>query len=816
MIVAAITLLTLAFTGVATAAPGDATITRTDQSVANIKAGDMLGAGYGIGYAMAEDNICTLAELYLELRGEKSLYFGPSAISSDLYNSYFNSTGKIERTISTPPPAGPSNDALALLDGYVKGYNTYLAHTGVANIPDPRCAGKPWVTPIDRIDVARRVYQLAGKAGRELTQQGMVDAAPPGLFSTGLPLGSVPILSDLQNLLDDAASGLSAADSSNVSALASRFADSVSTRGSNAIGLGSQGTANGSGALLANPHWNWDGSDKFWQLHVNVPGKMHVSGMSFIGIPLVMIGHNEHVAWSHTVSAARRLALMQVPLVPLDPTKYFVDGQIKSMDKKTVTIRVREANGQITTRSKTFYSTIYGPVTTSVMGIPIAPWTKATAYSLVDMNAENGRMVNQFIESNMATSAEDLYRVHAKYSANPWATTTVADDQGNALFTDVGTVPNVSNAFAATCNTVLGQATWNLIGLAILRGGVSACKVPTSSDSAAPQTMPADKQPVIRRKDYVENSNESAWLANARQPLTGYSRVFGPERTKRAMRTRMGHRIALDRINGTDGAGGSNGFTRQQLQDAVFNNRNMLGELWADDLASFCSSAPTMLSSKGKLVNVAEACPVIRAWDKTDNLDSPGAALFKRFSELSGASNDFLTAYTGLPVDLPMWKVPYRSDDPVNTPRGLNPLYPTIATSLADAVQQLRDAGISLGATLRGLQVTGYGGTATSVHGGEGTLGLFNALNTSWNGRGFKAGGGGASFVMVTSFGGQCPDDRSLLLGSQRSELSLWPRAADQVKLYANKQWVNPPFCDDEMAAAPAESVTQLGPGGVE
>ena len=808
--------LTTGFSSIATAAPGEATITRTDQSVANIKAGDIGGAGYGIGYAMAEDNICTLAELYTDLRGERSLYFGPSGVNSDLYNAYLNSTGKIEKVIQTPPPAGPTQDALDLLDGYVKGYNEYIAHTGVANIPDPRCAGKPWVKPIDRMDVARRVYQLSGLGGRDLVREGMLAAQPPGLLSSPLPIDSIPILGDAKKLFDGAVSGLSPAESNNVSALAKKFADSVDTRGSNAIGLGSEGTANGSGALLANPHWNWDGYDRFWQLHVNVPGKMHSSGMSFIGIPLVMIGHNEHVAWSHTVSAARRFALVQVPLVPFRPTKYFVDGRVKSMDKKTVTINVRESNGQLTQRSRTFYSTIYGPVATSVMGIPLTPWTKAFATSVVDMNSENGRMVNQFIESNYTTSAEDLYRVHSKYAANPWATTTASDDQGKTLFTDVGTVPNISNSLAANCNTVLGQVTWNTLGVAILRGGLSACKVPTSSDSPAPQTMPADKQPVLRRRDYVENSNESSWLTNARQPLTGYSRVFGPTNSKRAMRTRMGHRIALDRLNGSDGAGGANGFSRQQLQDAVFNNRNMLGELWADDLADFCSAAPTMLSTKGQIVNVAEACPVLRAWDRTDNLDSPGAALFKRFSELSGASNDFMIAYTGLPVDLPMWKVPYNNADPVNTPRGLNPLYPTISTSLADAVQQLRDAGISLGATLRGLQVTNYGGQATSIHGGQGTLGLFNALNTNWNGNGFKAGGNGASFVQVTSFGGSCPDDRTVLLGSQRSELSGWSRAADQVKLYADKQWVDPPFCDNEMAAADVESVTQLGPGGVE
>jgi hypothetical protein len=69
---------------------------------------------------------------------------------------------------------------------------------------------------------------------------------------------------------------------------------------------------------------------------------------------------------------------------------------------------------------------------------------------------------------------------------------------------------------------------------------------------------------------------------------------------------------------------------------------------------------------------------------------------------------------------------------------------------------------------------------------------------------------------MVTSFGEGCPDDRSLLLGSQRSAAEGWPRATEQVLLYSNHQWVDPPFCDDEIAAAGVESVTELGPSGVE
>ena len=784
------------------------TIARTAQSIPNIVAKNFRGGGYGVGYAMAEDNVCTLADIWLTLRGRRAQHVGASAsnINSDLYYAWVNKTAPLQRMIDAPPPNGPTPDVLAMLDGFIAGYNAYLAKTGVANIPDARCRGRAWVTPITRLDVMRRIYDLTGYAGRALVRDGQMSATPPAGASAPAATRTAFATPTFEQLVGG---------EGHVAALARAFADRVRDGGSNAVGLGSEATDNGSGALLGNPHWTWDGHDRFWQMHLNVKGKMHTSGMGFLGQPLVMIGHNEHVAWSHTVSAARRLALAEVQLVPGSPTTYLVDGVAREMERTTVTVDVRGADGSITQRSKTFYSTIYGPIVTSVLGVPAFPWTQASAYSLVDMNADNARIMNQFMESDAADSVEELYAVHAKYSANPWATTTAADDTGKTLFTDVGTVPNISNQHAAVCNTPLGDATWNTLGLAVLKGSLSACKVPTDPASAAPMIMPADRQPVIRRNDYVANSNESHWLTNAREPLEGYSRVFGPERSQRAMRTRLGHKIVLDRLEGRDGSG-KRTFSRQDIQDALFDNRQLLGELWVDDLATQCRTQRTMPGSNGP-VDVSAACDVLANWDRTDNLDSPGAVLFKRFADLSMASNDFLISYVGA-NGAPMWRVPYvPGGDPVNTPSGLGPAWAPAQRALADAVTQLRAAGIPLDATLRDHQRTNYGGRSNPLHGGEGTLGLFNHMNTGWNGRGYSAGGGGPSFVMVTSFGAGCPDDRTLLLGSQRSQHSGWDRAADQVSLYAAKQWVNPPFCDDELAAAPKESITKLdGRGRVE
>src|SRR3712207_8840608 len=78
---------------------GDVTITRTAQSIPNIVAKDFAGGGYGVGYAMAEDNVCTLADMWLTLRADRAKHFGAGSANSDLYYQWVNETAPLQEMI---------------------------------------------------------------------------------------------------------------------------------------------------------------------------------------------------------------------------------------------------------------------------------------------------------------------------------------------------------------------------------------------------------------------------------------------------------------------------------------------------------------------------------------------------------------------------------------------------------------------------------------------------------------------------------------------------------------------------------------------
>src|SRR3954467_5614210 len=147
--------------------------------------------------------------------------------------------------------------------------------------------------------------------------------------------------------------------------------------GSNAIALGSNATSNGNGMLLGNPHFPWDGPERFYQSHLEIPGKVNVSGGSLYGVPLVLIGHTDNLAWSHTVSTAYRFTPFQEIVNPTAPTQYLYDGQWRDMEQEQVTVQVRTDAG-LQPETRTLYSTSHGPVVDSLAGIPL-PWTPASA-----------------------------------------------------------------------------------------------------------------------------------------------------------------------------------------------------------------------------------------------------------------------------------------------------------------------------------------------------------------------------------------------------------------------------------------------------
>ncbi|MEW5539791.1 penicillin acylase family protein [Streptomyces cyaneofuscatus] len=758
-----------------------ATVRYTEFGIPHIVAKDYANLGFGTGWAQAADQVCTLADGFVTVRGERSKFFGPDAapdfslssaaknLSSDLYFRGVRDSGTVEKLLKVPAPAGPSRDAKESMRGFAAGYNAWLRQNR-DRITDPACRGASWVRPVTALDVAVRGFALAVLGGQGRGIDGITAAQPPTAAPPAAGVTPKEAAAAAQRLLS------------------TRHAD----MGSNAVAFRGSTTANGRGLLLGNPHYPWDGGRRFWQSQQTIPGELNVAGGSLLGSTTVSIGHNADVAWSHTVATGVTLNLHQLTLDPADPTVYLVDGKPQRMTQRTVTVPVKDA-APVT---RTQWWTRYGPVVTSLGAALPLPWTASTAYALNDPNAVNLRSADTSLGFSKARSTAGIERALHRSQGLPWVNTIAADRSGNSFFSQSQVLPRITDELAARCSTPLGRATYPSAGLAVLDGSKQACALGSDRDAVQPGIFGPGRMPTLKNTPYVENSNDSAWLTNAEQPLTGYERVFGTIATQRSVRTRgaiedVAAMAERGRLRVTD-------LERQQLA-----NRAPTGDLVAVDVAKWCAALPggTAVGSNGSAVDVSAACPVVRRWDRSVDSDSRGALLFDRFWRKAAA----------VPA-AELWKVPFDAADPVRTPRGLNTAAPGVGRALADTVTELKAAGIALDAPLGEHQFVVRNGKRIPVGGGTESLGIWNKIEPVWNpaAGGYTEVSAGSSYIQAVGWdSSRCPVARTLLTYSQSSNPNS-PHYSDQTRLFSGERWVTSRFCEKDIARSPQLRVVRV------
>ncbi len=717
-----------------------AEIRRTAYGVPHIKADDYGGIGYGFGYASAEDNLCEILDRMMTVTATRARYLGPGEndanIRSDLYHQRVIQSGETEKLLAGPDgsPDTPSADARQLAAGYVAGINRFIRDRRDA-ITDPRCKGQPWVREIAEIDFWRHMFvgqTIDGFIAPTTT------AAPPSLARASLS--------------PDA------------------YIDEVGL-GSNAYGLGKEATRAGKGMVLGNPHYPWEGPNRFYRTHFIIPGKLNIVGVSYIGMPLIRMGHTENIAWSNTVSTARRYGYYELTLDPADPTRYMYEGRSTPMQRTDVAVEVLR-DGKLARETRTLYSTRWGDVVSS----KTYPWTSKTAFALRTPRV-GLRDLDQYMGVWQAKNVRELRATLGKYQSYRF-NTTAADSSGEALYGDLGMIPNVPADLAAQCSiSDFAREQWQKERVPVLDGGRAACDWRTDVDSTSPGVFGPAASPHLLRTDYVTQSNDSYWLTNPAQPLTGYSPIWGDEATQRSLRTRLGLIQVADRIAGTDGYGPPK-FDLTSLQNVIYGDRHYGAELVRDALVRLCwqSEKPAM----------AAACKALAAWDGRVNLDSRGAHLFHLFAENGGLK----------------FKVPFDPKDPVHTPNTLDIADHKVIEALEKAVTQLNDLGIPLDARLGDVQRETRGDERIPIHGGAGPEGVFNVITVEdlEPKLGWTSIRHGASWIMTMAFTAEGPVSQGILTYSESTDPTS-PHHSDQTRLYSAKGWDDLRFTDGAVEA---------------
>lgn len=756
-----------------------AQIERTPYGIAHITAPDWYGIGYGVAYAHAQDNICQTAQQMVTIRGERSQFFGPQAMGQlgtrMLPNAQIDIFIRSHMDDAALAAAGAkvSAESRDSTRGYAAGFNRYLAETGVANLPR-ECKGQAWVRPITTVDLARSTELAMVQAGVGAFADAVVSAAPPKVgASSGLELVAGGDL------------GSSGSDEQRVAVLREFMAltQGDGELGSNGWAFGRNATPNGAGVLLGNPHFPWTGATRFWQVHTTIPGQVDAMGATIGNSPVIQIGFNRDVAWTHTVSTGIRFTLYELALDPADPTTYIVDGQKRKMVAQEVRVPGGGIAGAASTH--TVWRTQWGPVVV----VPRAGlgWTTSTAYAIADANTLNMRSLDAWIRMSRARSVQEL-RDAMGQQAIPWVNTIGADRAGNAIYTDLSVVPDVSASMLQRC-APSPRAAGLLAAAAIpvLNGSRADCAWNRDASAVAPGLTPASRMPVVITPDWVQNSNDSYWLSNPDiKPAADISPLVGPINRPQRLRTRSGILEIRSRLAGTDQMPG-NRMGVDEVRSVIFRNRNHAANLVLSDLVMACTEGSTALTPAQR-----EGCAALSKWDRTNNIDSKGAPLFREFWRKAR--------------DIPnVWRMPFDTNNPVMTPSGLD--MATVATRVAvfkvleDAVGIVKAAGFPVDVSLGDAQYRDVRGQRIPIHGGDEFEGVLNKVESQ--GQPQLAVGGyrvnfGSSYMQAVTFDAQGPVAYGLLTYGQGSSAES-PHAFDQLPLYSRKEWVKLPFARGEV-----------------
>ena len=731
----------------------------TEYGIPHVVAEDWGSLGYGAGYAFAEQNFCSYMRDIVRANGQSAELLGDDGdLEFDFVMRLYNTDEALAQIKEQMSDRG-----VALFEGYAAGISRYLDETGVDNLAEGEegCRGAAWVRPITLDDTLKSGHKTILRASADPFYRELVAAVPPADTVAAL----APVSAEERE------AHLAQIATASPEQLLERFGfPSTEVLGSNAYGIGRDASGFDSGVLYGNPHFPWQGVNRFFMAHYTIPGEYDVMGAGLFGIPLANIGFNKDTAWSHTVSTARRFTLHELEINPENPLQYFFGDEV--VDLEPVTVSAVDGDGQ--TVEHTFYQSQFGTI--ADLGSQLEafggwPTFNGTVFAFNDANKENLRGLENWINFGQAQSLDDILEA-TKTIGVPWVNTIAADRNGEGFYGDISAVPNASQQLIDAC--VRGPIAPLILAVAsivTLDGTDPDCQL-GNDEGAPPNLLGFDNLPKFRATEYGANANDSYWLPNPRNLLTGFTRAIGPEEYQQTIRTRLTFVQAEQRLAGEDDLEGD-GFTNQQVRDILASARNHAAELVNDDVVAICEGVSDWSAYGASDASMAQACEILGVWDTRHTIDSVGGHIFYELWRRIGSLGN-------------LWAVPFDATDPVNTPNTLNTgdaeLVESVRQGLADAVAVFEENGIPLDAPWGEVQFIERNGERIPIPGGSGSM-LFSVISAGFvEGEGYSDIRAGNSYIHAVSWDEtDCPDANAILTYSQSTDCLLYTSdAADE------------------------------------
>jgi len=422
----------LAVDGVA----GDVVIERDDNGIPTVRAPSRDAALFGLGFVHAQDRLWQLETHRRIGSGRLAEAFGPSALGND---KFLRALGV--RRAAAAQWRNTQGEARSAVLAYTAGINAYLGAHMRARPPEFLILGlqpEPW-TPEDTLAWGiMMAWDLGGNWTNELLRMRLAARLPVTRINELLPPypGEQPLaVKDYaalyRELKLDAGIGQQA--------LADAPESGVVGVGSNNWVLAGSHTVSGKPLLANDPHLKLTAPALWYFARLDAPG-YRVAGATMPGLPAVVLGQNERIAWGFTNTGPDVQDLYLEQIDPANPARYRTPEGWAEFQTHTETIAVK---GQPAV-SLTVRSTRHGPVisdagsaaTAGLVGAN-APYALAMRWTALD---PDGSSLDAAVGINSAGSVAEFVAAAERYVA-PMQNMVVADVAGRIGFVAAGRVP---------------------------------------------------------------------------------------------------------------------------------------------------------------------------------------------------------------------------------------------------------------------------------------------------------------------------------------------------------------------------------------
>ncbi len=323
-------------------------VVRDREGVPHIFAKDEHDGWFAMGYVHAQDRLWQMEFQRRVAEGRLAEFLGERAFGVDLLMRTLGIARLAARVVANLDP-----DTRANLEAYAAGVNAFLASDPVLPIEFQAFGMKPepW-KPADsmgwllvmawdlssnwRIELARMRY--AAKLGQERAME----------FLPAYPGGQEPPLPDLRKLYG--------AIAPEVRALLAAFPPRGRSIGSNSWVVAGSRSVTGKALLANDPHLGLQAPSLWYLAHVSTP-RENVVGGTLPGVPFVVLGHNDAIAWSMTTTNSDTEDLFVERVAPGDPESYVTPTGTAKFAVRDEVIRVGHEERHVRIRS-----TRHGPV----------------------------------------------------------------------------------------------------------------------------------------------------------------------------------------------------------------------------------------------------------------------------------------------------------------------------------------------------------------------------------------------------------------------------------------------------------------------